>query len=66
MDVAGARALADRIAEGKPLDEEAPAPPPTDPPAGVEVVFVHPRVLDRRPKVWRYLRGPDGHLHRAR
>ena len=79
MDVAGARALAERIAQGKPIGEEAtPAPPigpadgsvrdirPADAANGVEVVFVHPRVLDRRPKVWMYVRGPDGHLHRAR
>jgi hypothetical protein len=66
MDVAGARALAQRIAQGKPIDEEGAAPPPIEPPNGVEVVFVRPRVLDRRPKVWTYVRGPDGHLHRTR
>jgi hypothetical protein len=79
MDVAGARALAERIAEGKPIDEETTAPPPIEPPAGpirqspstpaedgVEVVFVHPRVLERRAQVWMYVRGPDGHLHRER
>jgi len=80
MDVAGARALAERIAQGKPIGEETmPAPPigPADGPIqeaprtdaaadGVEVVVVQPRVLDPCPKVWKYVRGPDGHLHRAR
>jgi hypothetical protein len=80
MDVAGARALAERIAQGKPIGEETTPAPPIEPADGprrdvsqadaaadeVEVVFVHPRLLDRRPKVWMYVRGPDGHLHRAR
>ena len=78
MDVAGARALAERIAQGKPLDEETTAPPPIEPPArplrqepwaaaeDVDVVFVHPRALERRATVWMYVRGPDGHLHRER
>jgi hypothetical protein len=73
MDVAGARALAERIAQGKPSDEgnTAPAPVREAPRAaeaddGVEVVFVHPRLLDGPPEVWTYVRGPDGHLRRAR
>ena len=80
MDVAGARALAERIAQGKPIDEETTAPSLIEPPAapirgpsraatdedGVEVVFVHPSVLDRQAQVWMYVRGPDGHLRRAR
>ncbi len=66
MDVAGARALAQRIARGKPVDGEATAPPGPEPPHGVEVVFVHPRVPEREPQVWRYVRGPDGRLERAR
>ena len=66
MDVAGARALAQRIAQGKPIDEDAAAQTPMEPPHGVEIVYVHPRVLERRPKIWRYVRGADGHLHRAR
>jgi hypothetical protein len=80
MDVAGARALAERIAQGKPITEETTAPPTTEPAGaptreepraataedGVEIVFVHPRMLDRRPHVRMYVRGPDGRLHRAR
>jgi hypothetical protein len=66
MDVAGARALAQRIAQGKPSDEEMPAASARAAAPGVEIVFVHPRVLARRPKIWMYVRGPDGHLRRAR
>jgi hypothetical protein len=80
MDVAGARALAERIAQGKPTDEDTTAPAAIEPPGaptkeapraataedGVELVFVHPRVVDRRPQVWMYVRGADGRLHRAR
>jgi hypothetical protein len=65
MDAAGARALAQRIAQGKPRDEETSGAS-ASPAPGVEVVFVHPRVVERRPEVWMYVRGPDGHLRRAR
>jgi hypothetical protein len=68
MDVAGARALAQRIAHGKPIDEETTAGPPIDHGVAprVELTFVHPCVLDRETQVWMYVRGTDGHLHRAR
>jgi hypothetical protein len=68
MDVAGARALAQRIAHGKPIEEETTAAPPIDHGVArrVELVFVHPSVLDRQAQVWMYVRGADGHLHRAR
>jgi hypothetical protein len=66
MDAAGARALAQRIAQGKPRDEEMTASSASAATPGVEIVFVHPRLVERRPKVWMYVRGPDGHLRRAR
>jgi hypothetical protein len=66
MDAAGARALARRIAQGKPSDEEMTGASPSAAAPGVEIVFVHPRVLAPRPKVWMYVRGPDGHLRRER
>jgi hypothetical protein len=76
MDPAGARALAKRIAQGKPIDEGTPASSSggrseaasgsAAAESGVEVVFVHPRALDRQPEVWMYVRGADGHLHRVR
>jgi hypothetical protein len=80
MDVAGARALEQRIAEGKPVDD-APSPdlPPLDLPfaqaplrsAGpeapeIEVVYLHPRALPGGRRPWVYLRGPDGRLRRSR
>jgi hypothetical protein len=70
MDPAGARALARRLAEGKPeadgrLDEPflrapgAPAPPD-------DVVYVRPGVLRPARQVWVYVRALDGRLRRAR
>ena len=78
MDVAGARALARRIAEGKPVDdtESDPSPPlpPIEPPAlraaeqapEIDVVYFHPRAQPGRKRPWVYVRRPDGRLRRAR
>jgi hypothetical protein len=80
MDVAGARALARRIAEGKPVDDtESEAPPPLDlpviepPPSPaaadapeIDVVYFHPRAQPRRRRPWVFLRRPNGRLRRAR
>jgi hypothetical protein len=79
MDVAGARALAERIAEGKPPGEgpqgsvarELPGgeagPPSADVPrsAQLDVVYFHPRTLAHEREVWIYVRCPDGRLRRA-
>ena len=76
MDPEGARALAKRIAEGPPSEEDAepdgkalpaPAPkldPPPEPDPSVEIVYVEPRPV-RRPDVRIYVRGADGRLERS-
>jgi hypothetical protein len=82
MDVAGARALARRIAEGKPVDDtesEASPPQPLDLPAiepppspdaadapEIDVVYFHPRAQPGRQRQWVFVRRPDGRLRRAR
>ncbi len=80
MDVAGARALARRIAEGKPADDTgSDAPPPLDlqvaedPPRpaaseapGIDVVYFHPRAQPGRERPWVYVRRRDGRLRRSR
>jgi hypothetical protein len=79
MDVAGAPALAERIAEGKPPDEglqgsevrelsgREAAPLSTEVPrsAQLDVVYFHPRTLAHERQVWIYVRCPDGRLRRA-
>jgi hypothetical protein len=77
MDPEGARALAKRIADGPPREEEeAPKPQQSLPPHSdesarssqprslVEIVYVKPHRV-RRPDVRIYVRGPDGHLARS-
>jgi hypothetical protein len=79
VDVAGARALTKRIAEGKPVDDAQPEPPPLDHPfleAGpkpdteetpeIEVVVIRPRALPQARRPWVYVRRSDGRLRRAR
>ena len=79
MDTEGARALARRIAEGKPTSEitlaervrETAGKPSSvaEPPrTRVEngVVYIHPRPLRQQRQVWVYVRGPDDKLQRAR
>jgi hypothetical protein len=80
MDVAGARALARRIAEGKPVDEteaeaeqppglpviEPPRPPRAADTPAMDIVYFHPRARPGRRRPWVYLRRPDGRLRRAR
>ena len=80
MDTHGARALARRIAEGKPTLEATlakrvgeavaggPAPAGEPPRSRVEdgVVYIHPRPARRQRQVWVYVRGPGEKLQRAR
>jgi hypothetical protein len=76
MDAAGARALAQRIAEGKPVDDARPETPPqplpsekTPPDAEapeVDVVYFHPETLPGKRRPWVYVRRSDGRLHRSR
>jgi hypothetical protein len=70
VDTAGARALARRIAEGRPSTDTfvEPTPPQTPSPksAGDDVVYIRPLALRAARDVWIYLRGPDGRLRRAR
>jgi hypothetical protein len=76
MDVAGARALEQRIADGKPVDPTQSADLPRgDPPfeaplrpaaPQIEVVYLHPQDLPRTQRLWVYVRGPAGRLRRAR
>jgi hypothetical protein len=70
VDPAGARALAQRIAEGKaPADTFLePTRPQTPAPkrAGDGVVYIRPRVLRTACDVRIYVRDPDGRLRRAR
>ena len=76
VDAEGARALAERIAAGKPAEEASAAPePPRDPvvveaqpspavPAGpVQIVRLKPEPATRR-EVRIYVRGPNGELER--
>jgi len=72
VDVNGARALADRIASGKPESPpeeatpeiEATEEPPEAPPAErVEIVYVEPKPTPKR-DVRIYVRGRDGRLER--
>ena len=78
MDPEGARALARRIAEGRPTAEitltervgeaaggpAAEAPPPTRVEDGV--VHIHPRPVRHQRQVWVFVRGPGDKLKRAR
>jgi hypothetical protein len=76
MDVAGARALEQRIADGKPVDDVQPPHLPQAPDAPlrhgapdapeVEVVYLKPRALPSIRRAWVYVRRPDGRLRRAR
>jgi hypothetical protein len=80
MDPEGARALARRIAEGKPtaevtltegVEEAAtggPAPAAATPRTRVEngIVYIHPRPVRNQRQVWVYVRGPGEKLQRAR
>jgi hypothetical protein len=70
MDPAGARALARRLAEGKP-DADAHLdvpllPAPTPPAEPDDVVYLKPSVLRPARQVWVYVRELDGRLRRAR
>jgi hypothetical protein len=70
MDPAGARALARRIAEGKPPDDTPPEGTPAQGPSPAAatdgVVYVRPVLLRPAREVWMYLRRADGRLRRAR
>ena len=80
MDPEGARALARRIAEGKPTDEitlaegveeavtSEPAPAAEPPRTRVEngVVYMHARPVRHQRQVWVYVRGPGDELQRFR
>jgi hypothetical protein len=79
VDVAGARALTQRIAEGKPVDDAQPEPPPLDLPflearpkpdteetPELEVVVIRPRALPEARRPWVYVRRSGGRLRRAR
>jgi hypothetical protein len=65
VDVEGARALAERIAAGKPPEELAvlPESPPAVPASAVQIVRVKPERATRR-EVRIYVRGPNGELER--
>jgi hypothetical protein len=67
---AGARALARRIAEGKPEADASvePAPGQTPPPTNAEegVVYVRPLAVRAARQVWIFVLGSDGRLRRAR
>ena len=69
VDTAGARALARRIAEGKPPADTVPEPmrPETPSPkrAGDGVVYIRPLAPRAAGEVRIFVRGPDGHLHRS-
>jgi len=70
VDTAGARALAQRIAEGKPAADNflEPASPrtPSVKNSGDGVVYIRALALRAAREVWIYVRGPDGRLRRAR
>jgi hypothetical protein len=66
MDAAGARALEQRIADGKPVDDmQSQDLPRVDLPK-IKVVYLHPRALPGAQRPWVYVRGPAGRLRRAR
>jgi hypothetical protein len=79
MDVAGARALEQRIAGGKPVEDarpQVPAPdggrvetrlrPAVSDAPGIDVVVLEPRALPGKARSWVYVRALDGRLRRAR
>lgn len=70
VDPAGARALAQRIAEGKsPADaflDPTRAQTPSPRRAADGVVYIRPLALQAVRDVRIYVRGPDGRLRRAR
>jgi hypothetical protein len=78
MDPAGARALAQRLAEGKghddmTLDERLAAEarsvkssPAEEPTSEDGVVYVRPSRRSSKLDVWVYVRASDGRLRRAR
>ena len=76
MDVAGARALEQRIADGKPVDDvrpphlperlDVPVRPAAPDAPEVEVVYLQPRALPSIRRAWVFVRSPDGRLRRAR
>ena len=77
MDAEGARALAERIAAGKPAEEQSAAfsestrsrvvpearPSPAVPASAVQIVQLKPERATRR-EVRIYVRGPNGELER--
>ena len=69
VDTAGARALAQRIAEGRPPADTflEPTPPqtPSSKRAGDGVVYIRPRAVRAAGEVRMFVRGPDGRLHRS-
>ena len=69
VDTAGARALAQRIAEGKPPADTflEPTRPQTPSPkrAGEGIVYIRPLALRAASEVRIFVRGPDGRLRRA-
>jgi hypothetical protein len=79
VDVAGARALTQRIAEGKPIEDVQPDLPELDlpfrqsrskpdspEPPEIEVVAIRPRALPKNRRPWVYVRSSGGRLRRAR
>jgi hypothetical protein len=68
MDPAGARALARRIAEGKPVETlfDATSSELAPPSKADGVVYVRPALLRPAREIWRYVRLADGRLRRAR
>lgn len=69
MDPAGARALARRIAEGKPLEtlfEATPGEVASPSKRADGVVYLRPALLRPAREIWRYVRLADGRLRRTR
>jgi hypothetical protein len=79
MDPEGARALARRIAEGRPtaditlaehVGEAARGRAPVEEPPRTRVedgvVYIHPRPVLHQRQVWVFVRGPGDKLQRAR
>jgi hypothetical protein len=72
VDPAGARALARRIAEGKPAADTVPVPQAARTPtpsakrAGDGVVYIRALAVRTARDVRVYVQGPDGRLRRAR
>ena len=67
MDTEGARALAARIAAGKPEEKGSPGPekpsvPENPRPSAVQIVYLRPEKVRR--DVRTYVRGRDGALER--